>query len=143
MEAAVEQCSVDRKCCEIQQKQFLIENDRLLDKIISQDIVNIVLNSSVVICDYEKKNDNFGVICNKFLELEAELVTKNDENVDYQSSGRLCNLSFLEYLKLYFFMYEQVAMNLSRHGLDVASIEKHACLGRIQKNLFNRVSHLH
>ncbi|GKD07642.1 hypothetical protein Tco_1187327, partial [Tanacetum coccineum] len=78
MEAAVEQCSVDRKCCEIQQKQFLIENDRLLDKIISQDIVNIVLNSSVVICDYEKKNDNFGVICNKFLELEAELVTKND-----------------------------------------------------------------
>ncbi|GKA72908.1 hypothetical protein Tco_0779124 [Tanacetum coccineum] len=49
MEAAVEQCSVDRKCCENQQKQFLIENDRLLDKIISQEIVNVVLNSSVVI----------------------------------------------------------------------------------------------
>ncbi|GJY28865.1 hypothetical protein Tco_0404632 [Tanacetum coccineum] len=77
MEAAVKQCSVDRKCCEIQQKK-LIENDRLLDKIISQDIVNIVLNSSVVICDYEKKNDDFVVICNKFLELKAELVTKND-----------------------------------------------------------------
>ncbi|GJV68977.1 hypothetical protein Tco_1484486 [Tanacetum coccineum] len=55
MEAAVEQCSIDRKCCEIRQKQFLIENDQLLDKIISHEIVNIVLNSSVVICDSEKR----------------------------------------------------------------------------------------
>ncbi|GJY69761.1 retrovirus-related pol polyprotein from transposon TNT 1-94, partial [Tanacetum coccineum] len=66
MEAAVEQCSVDRKYCEIQQKQILIENDRLLDKIISQEIVNIVLNSSIVICDYEKKNDDAVDICNKY-----------------------------------------------------------------------------
>ncbi|GJZ37024.1 hypothetical protein Tco_0583215 [Tanacetum coccineum] len=35
------------ECFEIQKKQFLIENDRLLDQIISQDIVNIVLNCSV------------------------------------------------------------------------------------------------
>ncbi|GJU17863.1 hypothetical protein Tco_1145829, partial [Tanacetum coccineum] len=46
------------------------------------------------------------------------------ENVDYQSSGRLCNLSFLEYLKLYFFEYEYVAMNSTRHGLDTATIQK-------------------
>nr|GEX30958.1 retrovirus-related Pol polyprotein from transposon TNT 1-94 [Tanacetum cinerariifolium] len=36
----------------------LIENDRLLDKIISQEIMNIVLNSSVIICDSEKKNED-------------------------------------------------------------------------------------
>ncbi|GJT41341.1 hypothetical protein Tco_0941206 [Tanacetum coccineum] len=58
MEAVVEQCFVDRKCCEIQQKQFLIENDLLLDKIISQEFLNIVLNSSVIIYDSEKKNEN-------------------------------------------------------------------------------------
>ncbi|GJW67977.1 hypothetical protein Tco_0122401 [Tanacetum coccineum] len=74
MEAAVQQCFVDRKCCEIQQKQFLIENDRLLDKIISQEIVNIVLNSYVIICDSEKKNMDSVDTCNKCLELEAELV---------------------------------------------------------------------
>ncbi|GJR81012.1 retrovirus-related pol polyprotein from transposon TNT 1-94 [Tanacetum coccineum] len=39
--------NVDKQCFEIQKKQFLIENDRLLDQIISQDIVNIVVNSSV------------------------------------------------------------------------------------------------
>ncbi|GJX27072.1 hypothetical protein Tco_0233368 [Tanacetum coccineum] len=46
MEAAVQQYHVDKQCFEIQKKQFLIENDRLLDQIISQDIVNIVVNSS-------------------------------------------------------------------------------------------------
>ncbi|GKB59120.1 hypothetical protein Tco_0915306 [Tanacetum coccineum] len=82
MEADVEQCSIDRKCYEIQQKQFLIENDRLLDKIISREIVNIVLNSFVIICDYEKRNENYVDTCNKCLELEAELVKKNDVYIE-------------------------------------------------------------
>ncbi|GJS41127.1 hypothetical protein Tco_0566170 [Tanacetum coccineum] len=47
-----------------------------------------------------------------------------NENVDYQISKRLCNLSFLEYLKLYFFKYEHVAVNSTRHGLDTATIGK-------------------
>ncbi|GJT73274.1 hypothetical protein Tco_1032560 [Tanacetum coccineum] len=44
------------KCFEIQKKQFLIENDRLLDQIISQDIVNIVVNSSVDVNNSVKVN---------------------------------------------------------------------------------------
>ncbi|GJZ49222.1 hypothetical protein Tco_0603412 [Tanacetum coccineum] len=44
------------------------------------------------------------------------------EDVDYQSSRRLCNLSFLDYLILYFFEYEHVALNSTRHGLDDAAI---------------------
>nr|GEW22584.1 hypothetical protein [Tanacetum cinerariifolium] len=50
-------------------------------------------------------------------------------DVDYQSNERLCNLSFLDYLKLYFFEYEHVVLNLTHHGLDVAAIGKPACLG--------------
>ncbi|GJX94335.1 retrovirus-related pol polyprotein from transposon TNT 1-94, partial [Tanacetum coccineum] len=42
-------------------------------KIISQEIVNIVLNSSVIICDSEKKNEDSVDTCNQCLELEAEL----------------------------------------------------------------------
>ncbi|GJU06336.1 hypothetical protein Tco_1122766 [Tanacetum coccineum] len=45
MEAAVQQYFVDKECSEIQKKQFLIENDRLFDQIISQYIMNIVVNS--------------------------------------------------------------------------------------------------
>ncbi|GJV00167.1 retrovirus-related pol polyprotein from transposon TNT 1-94 [Tanacetum coccineum] len=47
MEAVVQRYHVDKQCFEIQKKQFLIENNRILDQIISQDIVNIVVNSSV------------------------------------------------------------------------------------------------
>ncbi|GKA94644.1 hypothetical protein Tco_0816682 [Tanacetum coccineum] len=90
MEAAVEQCFVDKKCCKIQQKQCLIENDQLLDKIISQDIMNIVLNSSVVICDSEKKNDESVDICNKCLELKVEFVKNNDVYIEL--SKRFSNL---------------------------------------------------
>nr|GEW93949.1 ribonuclease H-like domain-containing protein [Tanacetum cinerariifolium] len=50
------------------------------------------------------------------------------ENVDYQSGERLCNLRFFEYLKLYFFEYEHVAVNSTRHGLDTATIRKPASL---------------
>nr|GFB73505.1 hypothetical protein [Tanacetum cinerariifolium] len=62
---------------ELPKKQLLIENDRLLDQIISQDIVNIVVNSSmdvytsvkvdssVIIIDFV----NYVEMCNKCLEL--------------------------------------------------------------------------
>ncbi|GKA96297.1 retrovirus-related pol polyprotein from transposon TNT 1-94 [Tanacetum coccineum] len=43
---------------EIQKKQFLIENDRLLDQIISQDIVNIVVNSSLDVNTSVKENSS-------------------------------------------------------------------------------------
>ncbi|GJW28211.1 hypothetical protein Tco_0045086 [Tanacetum coccineum] len=45
MEATVQQYHVDKQCSKIQKKQFLIKNDRLLNQIISQDIMNIVVNS--------------------------------------------------------------------------------------------------
>ncbi|GJY19105.1 retrovirus-related pol polyprotein from transposon TNT 1-94 [Tanacetum coccineum] len=82
MEATVEQCSLDQKSFEIQQMQFIIENDRLLEQIVSQDIVHFVVNSSVVICDSEKKTDNSVGICNKCLELKAEVVQKNDAYIE-------------------------------------------------------------
>ncbi|GJR55536.1 hypothetical protein Tco_1406057 [Tanacetum coccineum] len=90
MEAAVQQYHVDKQCFEIQKKQFLIENDRLLDQLISQDIVNIVVNSSVDVNTPVKANSfiimndsvNYVEMCNKCLDLEEKVVVitalKND-----------------------------------------------------------------
>ncbi|GJV94554.1 hypothetical protein Tco_1546131 [Tanacetum coccineum] len=86
MEAAVQQYHVDKQCFEIQKKQFLIEYDRLLDQIISQDIVNIVVNSSVDVNTFVKGNSsavmndlvNYVEMCNKCLELEAELIKQHN-----------------------------------------------------------------
>ncbi|GKD03070.1 hypothetical protein Tco_1178044 [Tanacetum coccineum] len=74
MEAAVDQCSVDKNVFEIQIKQLRIDNDQLLNQIMSQEIVHIVANSV----------DNFDVKkscvndCSKCLELETELLKKKD-----------------------------------------------------------------
>ncbi|GJZ04283.1 retrovirus-related pol polyprotein from transposon TNT 1-94 [Tanacetum coccineum] len=82
MEATVQQYFVDKQCFKIQKKQFLIENDRLLDQIISQDIVNIVVNSSLDINTSVNVNSsttmndsvNYVEMCNKCLKLEAGLI---------------------------------------------------------------------
>ncbi|GJS14790.1 retrovirus-related pol polyprotein from transposon TNT 1-94 [Tanacetum coccineum] len=66
----------------LNEKQFLIDNDWLLDQIISRDIVNIVVNSSVDVNTSVKVNYsivmndsvNYVEMCNKYLELEAELI---------------------------------------------------------------------
>ncbi|GJV11412.1 retrovirus-related pol polyprotein from transposon TNT 1-94 [Tanacetum coccineum] len=75
METAVKQHSVDKRCLEIANKQALNANDRLLEQIISQDIVNIVVNSSINIKDSVNVNENVNSMemCNKCLKLEAEL----------------------------------------------------------------------
>ncbi|GJX92177.1 retrovirus-related pol polyprotein from transposon TNT 1-94 [Tanacetum coccineum] len=67
-------------------KQFLIENDRLLDQIISQDVVNIVVNSSVNMNTSVNMhssvaiNDSVSYVknCNKCLELEAKLLKQHN-----------------------------------------------------------------
>ncbi|GJY18657.1 hypothetical protein Tco_0390148 [Tanacetum coccineum] len=83
---------------ELSKKQFLIENDRLLDQIKSQDIVNIVVNSSsdintsvnvnslldintsVNVNSSVAMNDsvNYAEMCNKCLKLEAELIKQHN-----------------------------------------------------------------
>ncbi|GKA67389.1 retrovirus-related pol polyprotein from transposon TNT 1-94 [Tanacetum coccineum] len=67
---------------ELPKKQFLIENNRLLDKIISQDIVNIVVNSSMDVNTSVNVNSsvamndsvNYVEMCNKS-ELQAKYMT--------------------------------------------------------------------
>nr|GEX08221.1 hypothetical protein [Tanacetum cinerariifolium] len=45
MEATVEHCSVDKKYFDIQKKELFLDNDQILKHIISQDVMNIVMDS--------------------------------------------------------------------------------------------------
>ncbi|GKA63544.1 retrovirus-related pol polyprotein from transposon TNT 1-94 [Tanacetum coccineum] len=74
MEAAVDQCSVDKNAFEIQIKQLSIDNDQLLKQIMSQEIVHIAVNS----VDILNVNKSCVDECNKCLELETELLKKKD-----------------------------------------------------------------
>ncbi|GJU59131.1 hypothetical protein Tco_1236897 [Tanacetum coccineum] len=74
MEAAVDQCCVDKNAFEIQIKQLRIDNGQLLKQIMSQEILQIAVNS-VDILDVKKSCVDE---CNKCLELETELLKKKD-----------------------------------------------------------------
>ncbi|GKD25888.1 hypothetical protein Tco_1232102 [Tanacetum coccineum] len=88
METEVEQCSVDRKCFEIQKKELFIENDRLLEKIIFQDYMctamhvsfehKCVLPANENNLAYVELENSYIAEYSKVLELKAELVKKKD-----------------------------------------------------------------
>ncbi|GKF48149.1 hypothetical protein Tco_0141400, partial [Tanacetum coccineum] len=67
MEQAVEQHRLESKTFEVKMNQVLNENKRLLEQVISKDIVNILVDSSV-------NTDSVNVHeCEKCLKLETEL----------------------------------------------------------------------
>ncbi|GJW02041.1 hypothetical protein Tco_1560897 [Tanacetum coccineum] len=78
IEAAVEQCSVDKKCFEIKKKELLLENDRLLELIISQDLVHTVVNSLEVSDECKSMRKSYCEEYNRNLTLEAELSKMNE-----------------------------------------------------------------
>ncbi|GJU31421.1 hypothetical protein Tco_1175010 [Tanacetum coccineum] len=69
---AVEQHRLESKTFEVKMNQVLNENERLLEQIISKDIVNILVNSSVNIASMNVH------ACEKCLKLETELLNKKD-----------------------------------------------------------------
>ncbi|GJY51708.1 retrovirus-related pol polyprotein from transposon TNT 1-94 [Tanacetum coccineum] len=72
MEQAVEQHRLESKTFEVKMNQVLNENERLLEQVMSKDIVNIIMNSYV-------NNASVNVHeCVKCLNLETELLNKKD-----------------------------------------------------------------
>ncbi|GKA74402.1 hypothetical protein Tco_0780704 [Tanacetum coccineum] len=72
MEQTMEQYRLESKTSEVRMNKVLNENERLLEQVISNDIVNIIVNSSA---------DNAYVNvheCEKCLKLETELLNKKD-----------------------------------------------------------------
>ncbi|GJR45237.1 retrovirus-related pol polyprotein from transposon TNT 1-94 [Tanacetum coccineum] len=93
MEAAVQQYFVDKKCFEIQKKEFFLENDRLLQKIMSQDVMICVMNSTAVFDDVNVEMQS-SESCVKCVDLDAELLNKqsayNDLSKSYSQLEKHC-----------------------------------------------------
>ncbi|GJY02889.1 hypothetical protein Tco_0361041 [Tanacetum coccineum] len=73
MEASVQQFSVDKKCLEIAKKEILLENDRLLTKVMSQDVLITMMNSMSLNNDFVNVKMQKCELCEKCLNLDAEL----------------------------------------------------------------------
>ncbi|GJV49762.1 hypothetical protein Tco_1439974 [Tanacetum coccineum] len=74
MDVAVQQSSVDKQCLEIAKKELLLENDRLLQQIMSQDVLLTVMNSMSLIGESVNMDRKRKESCDKCFNLEAELL---------------------------------------------------------------------
>ncbi|GKC86930.1 hypothetical protein Tco_1147579 [Tanacetum coccineum] len=72
MDAAVQQSSVKKQCLEIAKKELLLENDRLLQQIMSQEVLLTVMNSMSLIGETVNMDGKRNKSCDKCLNLEAE-----------------------------------------------------------------------
>ncbi|GJS59420.1 retrovirus-related pol polyprotein from transposon TNT 1-94 [Tanacetum coccineum] len=70
MDAVVQQFSVDKQCLKIAKKELLLENDRLLQQIMSQEVLLTVMNSMSLIGESVNMDGKRKETCN----LEAELL---------------------------------------------------------------------
>ncbi|GKA83722.1 integrase, catalytic region, zinc finger, CCHC-type containing protein [Tanacetum coccineum] len=77
METEAAKYSVERKSFEIKEKEILLENDRLLEIIISQDLVHTVVNSLAEIIDYQSMEKSFLDEYSECVKLKTELSKKN------------------------------------------------------------------
>ncbi|GJU16151.1 hypothetical protein Tco_1144117 [Tanacetum coccineum] len=93
MEQAVEQHRVESKTFEVKMNQALNENERLLEQVMSKDIVNLLVNSFM---DFVSVNVHE---CEKCLKLETELQKDLDNSISNQSAPSFDQLFELNELK--------------------------------------------
>ncbi|GJW18153.1 hypothetical protein Tco_0025589 [Tanacetum coccineum] len=133
METEVDQYSVDMKCFKIKKKELLIENDRLLEQLIFQDIMCIVMHADVEnkcvllandgtlkYVDMEKSYIDEYSWC---LELKAELSKKKDmvKKVVYNElSNRFSRLK-----KGIFFEINELKAQLQKKNTTIINLKDH------------------
>ncbi|GKB33983.1 hypothetical protein Tco_0873384 [Tanacetum coccineum] len=74
MDAAIQQFSFDKQCLEIAKKELIFENDRLLQQIVSQDVLLTVMNSMSLIGESVNMERKQNESCDKCFNLDAELL---------------------------------------------------------------------
>ncbi|GJR17227.1 hypothetical protein Tco_0965754 [Tanacetum coccineum] len=72
MKVVVQQSSVGKQCLEIAKKELLLENDRLLQKIMSQDVILTVMNSMSLNAESVNVEMQRSGSCDKCFNLDAE-----------------------------------------------------------------------
>ncbi|GKF00146.1 hypothetical protein Tco_0023496, partial [Tanacetum coccineum] len=77
MDAVIQQFSVDNQCLKITKKELLLENDRLLHQIMSQEVLFTIMNSMSLLQDKDS------TICKLKDMIKSMREKSKDENVKY------------------------------------------------------------
>ncbi|GJU00611.1 hypothetical protein Tco_1110949 [Tanacetum coccineum] len=79
---AVQQSSIDKQCLEIAKKELVLENDRLLQQIMSQDVLLTVINSMSLYGESVNMERKRNESCDKCFNLDAELLKSQNAHND-------------------------------------------------------------
>ncbi|GJS53140.1 retrovirus-related pol polyprotein from transposon TNT 1-94 [Tanacetum coccineum] len=86
IDAAVQQSSVEKQCLEIAKKELLLENDRLLQQIMSQNVLLTVINSMSLNGESVNMERKRNESCDKCFNLDAELLKSQNAHNDLLKS---------------------------------------------------------
>nr|GEX17998.1 hypothetical protein [Tanacetum cinerariifolium] len=86
MEAVVQQCLVDEQCYETAKKEYFLENDRLLQQIMSQDVLLTVMNSMSLNGESMNMERKRNESCDKCVNHDAELLKTQHAHNDLLKS---------------------------------------------------------
>ncbi|GJU11818.1 retrovirus-related pol polyprotein from transposon TNT 1-94 [Tanacetum coccineum] len=92
MDVAVQQSLVDKQCLEIAKKELLLENDRLLQQIMSQDVLLTVMNYMSLIGESVNMEIKRNESCDKCFNLDAELLKSQNASNNLLKSCPDCSL---------------------------------------------------
>ncbi|GJZ39204.1 hypothetical protein Tco_0585767, partial [Tanacetum coccineum] len=103
MDAAVQQSLVGKQCLEIAKKELLLENDRLLQQIMSQVVLLTVINSMSFFGESVNLDRKRNESCDKCFNLEAELLKSQNAHNDqiFQKRKSCDNQNALEIPNLF------------------------------------------
>ncbi|GKA21249.1 putative reverse transcriptase domain-containing protein [Tanacetum coccineum] len=146
MDAAVQQSSVDKQYLEIAKKEILLENDRLLQKIMSQDVLLTMINYM------SWNNDSVNVemqtcdSCEKCLNLDVELSKSkqayNDFLKNYSQLEKHC-ISLEASMQLQQEVFQNDEYYVNQNDVEIQSCGNNFCdLEPINKELENGVANL-
>ncbi|GKD45036.1 hypothetical protein Tco_1269681 [Tanacetum coccineum] len=97
MDDDVQQSSVDKQCLEIAKKELLLENDRLLQQIMSQDVLLTVMKSMSLFGESVNMDRKCKESCDKCFNLKTELLkSRNVHNALLKSYSQLEKHSLLQ-----------------------------------------------
>ncbi|GJY69167.1 retrovirus-related pol polyprotein from transposon TNT 1-94 [Tanacetum coccineum] len=122
MDAAVQQSLVDKQCLEIAKKEILLENDRLLQKIMSQDVLLTVINYMSWNNDSVNMEMKTCDSCEKCLNLDAELskskLAFNDLLKNYSQLQKHC-ISLEVSMKLKHEVFQNDESCVNHNGVEI------------------------
>ncbi|GKC63752.1 hypothetical protein Tco_1096350 [Tanacetum coccineum] len=148
--------SVDKQCLEIAKKELLLENDRLLQQIMSQDILLTVMNSVSLIGESVNMDRKRSESCDNYFNLEdescdnknaleiLEFFKNNDLNAQFQDKDTtICKLK--EIIKSMREKYKEENVNYDYCEIETKNMELENSVAKLiseNERLCNEINHV-